>query len=94
MFRRKPIVLTPEQMEEIRTKDFFDMILPGNIKFFSDHYIIGDWEGDRGGSGKSYCLFDCFCWDGKPVCRTTAPRHPQQPELVIRHRDAPASASN
>ncbi len=29
-------------MEEIRTKDFFDMILPGNIKFFSDHYIIGD----------------------------------------------------
>lgn len=42
MFRRKPKVLTPEQMEEIRTKDFFDMILPGNIKFFSDHYIIGD----------------------------------------------------
>lgn len=34
MFRRKPKVLTPEQMEEIRTKDFFDMILPGNIKFF------------------------------------------------------------
>lgn len=32
----------PEQMEEIRTKDFFDMILPGNIKFFSDHYIMGD----------------------------------------------------
>ncbi len=42
MFRRKPKVLTPEQMEGIRTKDFFDMILPGNIKFFSDHYIIGD----------------------------------------------------
>jgi len=42
MFRRKPKVLTPEQMEEIRTKNFFDMILPGNIKFFSDHYIIGD----------------------------------------------------
>lgn len=42
MFRRKPKVLTPEQMEEIRTKDFFDMILPGNIKFFSDHYIMGD----------------------------------------------------
>lgn len=34
MFRQKPKVLTPEQMEEIRTKDFFDMILPGNIKFF------------------------------------------------------------
>lgn len=42
MFRRKPKVLKPEQMEEIRTKDFFDMILPGNIKFFSDHYIMGD----------------------------------------------------
>lgn len=42
MFRRKQKVLTPEQMEEIRTKDFFDMILPGNVKFFSDHYIIGD----------------------------------------------------
>ena len=29
-------------MEEIRTKDFFDCILPGTIKFLSDHYIIGD----------------------------------------------------
>ena len=35
-------MLTPEQMEEIRTKDFFDCILPGTIKFLSDHYIIGD----------------------------------------------------
>lgn len=34
--------LTPAQMEEIRTKDFFDMILPGTIKFLSDHYILGD----------------------------------------------------
>lgn len=42
MFKRKPKVLTPEQMEEIRTKDFFDCILPGTIKFLSDHYIIGD----------------------------------------------------
>lgn len=42
MFRRKPKVLTPEQMEEIRTKDFFDMILPGSMKFFSDYYIMGD----------------------------------------------------
>lgn len=44
MFSRNPKVLTPEQMEEIRTKDFFDMILPGNIKFFSDHYIMGDFD--------------------------------------------------
>jgi len=42
MIFRKPKVLTPEQMEEIRTKDFFDMILPGNIKFLSDHFIMGD----------------------------------------------------
>ena len=39
MFKRKPKVLTPEQMEEIRTKDFFDCILPGTIKFLSDHYM-------------------------------------------------------
>ena len=42
MFKRKPKVLTPEQMEEIRTKDFFDCILPGTIEFLSDHYIVGD----------------------------------------------------
>ena len=42
MLKRKPKVLTPEQAEEIRTKDFFDMILPGTIRFLSDHYIVGD----------------------------------------------------
>ena len=42
MPKRKPKVLTPEQIEEIRTKDFFDCILPSTIKFFSDHYIVGD----------------------------------------------------
>lgn len=42
MLKRKPKMLTPEQAEEIRTKDFFDMILPGTIKFLSDHYILGD----------------------------------------------------
>ena len=42
MLKRKPKVLTPEQVEEIRTKDFFDMILPGTIRFLSDHYIAGD----------------------------------------------------
>lgn len=39
---RKPKVLTPEQAEEIYTKDFFDMILPSTIKFFTDYYIVGD----------------------------------------------------
>ena len=42
MSKRTPKVLTPEQMEEIRTKDFFDMILPGTVKFLSDHYIVGE----------------------------------------------------
>ena len=38
----KPKVMTPAQMEEIRIKDFFDMILPGSVKFLSDHYVVGD----------------------------------------------------
>jgi len=42
MAKRKTKVMTPEQVEEIRTKDFFDCILPGTIKFFTDYYIIGD----------------------------------------------------
>lgn len=42
MLKKKTKVLMPEQVEEIRTKDFFDMILPGTVKFFSDHYIVGD----------------------------------------------------
>jgi len=39
---KKPKVLTPEQVEEIRTKDFFDCILPGTVKFATDHYTVGD----------------------------------------------------
>lgn len=42
MLKRKPKILTPEQAEEIRTKDFFDMTLPGTVKFLSDHYIVGN----------------------------------------------------
>ena len=42
MFKRNPKVLTPEQEEIIRTKDFFDCILPGTVRFLSDHYIVGD----------------------------------------------------
>lgn len=38
----KQKILTPEQEEEIRIKDFFDCILPGNIKFLSDYYICGN----------------------------------------------------
>lgn len=42
MIKKKTKELTPEQIEEIRTKDFFDMIIPGTVKFLFDHYIIGD----------------------------------------------------
>lgn len=42
MLKRKPRVMTPEEKEIIRTKDFFDCILPGTIRFFTDHYIVGD----------------------------------------------------
>lgn len=35
LFKRKPKVLTPQQAEEIYTKDFFDMIMPSTIKFFT-----------------------------------------------------------
>lgn len=38
--KHKP--LTPEQEEQRRTKDFFDLILPGTIRFLTDHYIVGD----------------------------------------------------
>ena len=40
--KKKPKELTPEQIEEAKTKDFFDMILPGTIRFMADHYICGD----------------------------------------------------
>lgn len=42
MLKRKPRVMMPEEQEMIRTKDFFDCILPGTIRFFTDHYIVGD----------------------------------------------------
>ncbi len=38
----KQKLITPEQLEEIRTKDFFDLIAPPTIKFYSDYYITGD----------------------------------------------------
>lgn len=39
---RKNKVMTPEQAEAYRTKEFFDLISPGVIKFLTDHYIVGD----------------------------------------------------
>ena len=31
-----------EKQERLAVKDFFDRILPGNLKFYSDHYVCGD----------------------------------------------------
>lgn len=43
MAKKKPNTAVTEKTDDgIRTKDFFDCILPGNIKFLSDHYIVGD----------------------------------------------------
>ena len=39
---KKKKAVTAAEMEEIRTKDFFDMIAPATIKCFTDHYIVGD----------------------------------------------------
>ncbi len=43
MFRAKNKELTPEQQEIVSTKDFFDRAIPGNVRFFSDHYICGNF---------------------------------------------------
>ena len=34
--------MKPAQLEAVRTKDFFDCILPGSVRFMSDYYIVGD----------------------------------------------------
>ena len=31
-----------EKAERIRTKDFFACIAPSTIKFYADHYVVGD----------------------------------------------------
>lgn len=40
--KKSNLPITAEEKETAETKDFFDMILPGTIKFFTDHYIVGD----------------------------------------------------
>lgn len=42
MFNKKKKASPKQEREIIRTKDFFDCILPGVVKFFSDYYIVGD----------------------------------------------------
>lgn len=41
MFKKKE--LSAEQIEVIETKDFFDRIVPGIIRFFTDYYICGNF---------------------------------------------------
>ncbi len=35
--------LTDEQREMAEAKDFFDLILPGAVRFYTDHYICGNY---------------------------------------------------
>lgn len=42
MFKKKNKELTEEEKEVIRTKSFFDMILPSTIKFSTEHYVCCD----------------------------------------------------
>ena len=39
MTKRK---ISPEKAERFETKNFFDCVLPGIVKFNVDHYIVGD----------------------------------------------------
>lgn len=41
MFKKKE--LSAEQIEAIETKNFFDRIVPGIIRFFTDYYICGNF---------------------------------------------------
>ncbi|MBR5514481.1 MAG: hypothetical protein IKV85_10940 [Ruminococcus sp.] len=35
--------LTPQQQERIITKEYFDRITPGVVRFYTDHYICGNF---------------------------------------------------
>lgn len=41
IFRKRE--LTDEQREMTAAKDFFDLILPGTVRFYTDHYICGNY---------------------------------------------------
>ena len=42
MSKKKIKKMNPAQLEAVRTKDFFDCVLPGAVRFMSDYYIVGD----------------------------------------------------
>jgi len=37
-------VLTEEEKEALRVKGFFDLVLPGTIRFYPDTYVVGDYR--------------------------------------------------
>ena len=37
--KKKNKKMNPAQLEAVRTKDFFDCILPGSVRFMSDYYM-------------------------------------------------------
>lgn len=43
MFKKKNKAMTEEQLEIAETKDYFDRIIPGAVRFFTDHYICGNF---------------------------------------------------
>lgn len=43
MFKRKKKELSVEQLETMETKHFFERIMPGIIRFYTDHYICGNF---------------------------------------------------
>ena len=42
MFKKKVRVMTPEEVQEIRIKKFFDRIVPSTVRFFPDCFICGN----------------------------------------------------
>ena len=41
--KQKKKELSEEQLEIMDTKDFFDRTMPGVIRFYTDHYICGNF---------------------------------------------------
>ena len=43
MFKTKKKVLNEEQLEVAEAKDFFDMAVPGHIRFYPEYYVCGNF---------------------------------------------------
>ena len=42
MNQEYPKPFSREKSERQEIKDFFDCVMPGTVKFLSDHYLVGD----------------------------------------------------